>query len=59
MNMKVKMKFGLERQAYAAPRAESIELIDEGLLCASVMSIENENFGNESMEEETLGTWGN
>ena len=38
MNVKVRMKIGLESQAYAAPRAESIELIDEGLLCASTVS---------------------
>ena len=54
MNMKVRMKIGLESQAYAAPRAESIELIDEGLLCASVAAgVENESF-----EEVTQGTWG-
>ena len=33
--MKEKKKFGFNSQAYAAPRAESIEMSNEGLLCAS------------------------
>ena len=55
MNVKVRMKIGLESQAYAAPRAESIELINEGLLCASVIvsGVENEDF-----EEVIDGAWG-
>ena len=54
MNMKVRMKIGLESQAYAAPRAESIAMNNEGLLCASVAAgVENENF-----EVESQGTWG-
>lgn len=53
MNVKVRMKIDLESQTYAAPRAESIELINEGLLCASVMGVENEGF-----EEVIDGVWG-
>lgn len=33
--MKEKKKFGFNSQVYAAPRAESIEMSNEGLLCAS------------------------
>ena len=52
MNVKVRMKFGFFSQAYAAPRAESIELINEGLLCASV------DGGLQSFEQETeVGSW--
>ena len=52
MNMKVRMKIGLESQAYAAPRAESIAMNNEGLLCASV------DGGLQSFEQETVvGTW--
>ena len=53
--MKVRMKIGLESQAYAAPRAESIAMNNEGLLCASVASEENEIFS----EEEIQGIWEN
>ena len=50
--MKVRMKIGLESQAYAAPRAESIAMNNEGLLCASV------DGGLQSFEQETeVGTW--
>ena len=51
--MKVRMKIGLKSQAYAAPRAESIAMNNEGLLCASVMGVENEGF-----EEVSDGVWG-
>lgn len=34
--MKKKSKFGFTSQGYEAPRAESVELINEGLLCASI-----------------------
>lgn len=33
--MTEKKKFGLQSQAYVAPRAESVEMCNEGLLCAS------------------------
>lgn len=33
--MKEKMDFGLTSQVYAAPRAESVEVMDQGVLCAS------------------------
>ena len=33
--MTEKKKFGLQSQAYVAPRAESVETTNEGLLCAS------------------------
>ena len=50
--MKVRMKIGLESQAYAAPRAESIAMNNEGLLCASI------DGGLQSFEQETSeGTW--
>ena len=50
--MKKKSKIGLESQAYAAPRAESIAMNNEGLLCASV------DGGLQSFEQETeVGSW--
>ena len=33
--MKKKLKFGFLSQSYEAPRAESVEVANEGLLCAS------------------------
>ena len=43
MNMKVKMKFGLESQTYAAPRAESVELtMDGGALLSASVPLETE-----------------
>ena len=51
--MKVRMKIGLESQAYAAPRAESIAMNNEGLLCASVTTELNESF-----KEVSDGVWG-
>ena len=54
MNMKVRMKIGLESQAYAAPRAESIELIDEGLLCASTVSSLDGDIEELELEPESI-----
>ena len=54
MNMKVRMKIGLESQAYAAPRAESIELINEGLLCASTVSSLDGDIEELELEPESI-----
>ena len=35
--MKEKLKFGFFSQVYAPPRAESVAMSDEGLLCASIV----------------------
>ena len=35
--MKEKLKFGFFSQGYEAPRAESVAMSDEGLLCASIV----------------------
>lgn len=35
--MKEKKKFGLESQGYAAPRAESVAIAQESILCASLL----------------------
>lgn len=50
--MKEKKKFGFNSQVYAAPRAESIEMSNEGLLCAShvVVSGGLEGFGHQNGE---------
>lgn len=37
--MKEKKKFGFTSQAYAAPRAESVVMNNEGLLCASTTPV--------------------
>lgn len=35
--MKENKKFGLESQGYAAPRAESVVVAQESILCASLL----------------------
>ena len=35
--MKEKLKLGFFSQVYAPPRAESVAMSDEGLLCASIV----------------------
>ena len=37
MNVKVRTKIGFTSQVYAPPRAESVAMSDEGLLCASIV----------------------
>ena len=51
--MKEKKKFGFLSQGYEAPRAESVEVGNEGLLCASPTDIDGqtENF------DEINGIW--
>lgn len=47
-----KKKFGLESQGYEAPRAENVEMCNQGLLCASI------NGGLQSYSsDETIGGW--
>lgn len=47
-----KKKFGLESHGYVAPRAESVGMCNQGLLCASI------NGGLQSYStEETIGGW--
>ena len=36
--MTKKLKFGLESQGYAAPRAESVAIAQESILCASLLN---------------------
>lgn len=55
--MKEKMNFGFESQAYEAPRAENIEMFNEGLLCASPSNV-TANEANEGFETILDGTWG-
>lgn len=55
--MKEKMNFGFLSQSYAAPRAESIEMSNEGLLCASPSNV-TANEANEGFENILNGTWG-
>ena len=46
--MKEKMKFGFASQGYVAPRAESVAVVQESILCASnpkQLDGQNENFG--------------
>lgn len=56
--MKEKKKFGLESQSYAAPRAESVEVSNEGMLCSSPSDLEGsiiETF----VIDDSLGLWEN
>lgn len=47
----------LKGQTYAPPRAESIEMRNEGLLCASPTQMEGDIEDVEGMDE-VNGTWG-
>ena len=51
---KVNKKFDFFSQGYAAPRAESVEMSNQGMLCASPSEIDG---APESMTEEE-GSWG-
>ena len=46
------MKFGLKNQDYVAPRAESVAVAQESILCASVPQLEGQN---ESFDENVIG----
>ena len=49
-------KFGFESQGYAAPRAESVEVSNEGLLCSSPSDLE-ECVIQEFVIDADLGLW--
>ena len=51
--MEKKVKFGFLNQGYEAPRAESVAMSDEGLLCASIV----EAVGTEQVDI-LGGDWG-
>ena len=53
--MKKKSKIGLESQAYAAPRAESVEVAQQSILCASSLQIEGQQ--NEEFDEIVIENW--
>ena len=48
-----KKKFGLESQGYVAPRAESVAIAQESILCASM----NDAAMTTEYEEEIIGGW--
>ena len=54
--MKEKKRIGLGSQAYAAPHAESVAMINGGLLCASPSDLE-ECVIQEFVIDEDLGLW--
>ena len=55
--MKKKLKFGFLSQGYEAPRAESIEMSNQGMLCAS--PAEPNIDGNlEGFTYDGEGSWG-
>ena len=51
--MEKKKKIGFTSQAYAAPRAESVAVAQESILCASVIPE-----GQPEDFTETFGNWG-
>ena len=51
--MKKKLKFGFFSQGYEAPRAESVEVAQESVLCAS--PIDGVTAGTYEIEE--IGNW--
>ena len=54
MNVKVRMKIGFFSQGYEAPRAESVAVAQESILCSSPSDIDG------GIEEFTIidGAWG-
>lgn len=54
--MKKKLKFGFLGQSYEAPRAESVEVAQESILCASPSDDDLE--GQPEGFTETTGSWG-
>ena len=55
--MKENNKFGFLSQGYAAPRAESVEMSNQGMLCASPTELDG---GLQNFEYEgTTGSWDN
>ena len=54
--MKEKMNFGFLSQSYAAPRAESIEMSNEGMLCSSPSDPSTPN-GQEGFGTVSGGGW--
>ena len=52
--MKEKKKFGLKSQGYVAPRAESVAVAQESILCASGPLLEGQN---ETFDEIIINNW--
>ena len=54
--MKTKKKFGFLSQGYEAPRAESVDVAQESILCASPVEVDGglQGFTNDA----TPGNWG-
>lgn len=52
--MKKKLKFGFLSQSYEAPRAESVEVAQESILCASPSDID----GAPEKMTQVDGSWG-
>ena len=44
-----KKKFGLENQGYVAPRAESVGIAQEGLLCTSMDGVTTSDYDEETI----------
>ena len=56
--MKEKMKFGFTSQGYEAPRAESVEIAQVSVLCASPGGDDELDGLPQGFENDTEGTWG-
>ena len=55
--MTEKKKFGLQSQAYVAPRAESVEMSNEGLLCGSNIPPQGIDGGLQDFTVRSRGGW--
>ena len=56
--MKKKLKFGFKSQGYEAPRAESVDVAQESILCASPGGDENLNGLPQGFQNDAEGSWG-
>ena len=54
--MKVKFGIGLQSQGYEAPRAESVAVAVESILCASSV-VSDRVVSTTSFNEQSLGNW--
>ena len=54
--MKVKFGIGLQSQGYEAPRAESVAVAVESILCASSV-VKGKEVSTTSFNEQSLGDW--
>lgn len=56
--MKKKSKFGFLSQSYESPHAESVEVAQESILCASPGGDENLDGFPQGFQNDADGTWG-